>query len=336
MTTTTNQKLNSEQIEFCKQFADENSQIILSDLGLDVDSDGSVKCACPIHGGDNKHGFGWSDSKKIWSCWTNKCHIKYGRSIIGLIAGINNLSFYDACRWVISKYNLDIDNVDISTLETKKFIRKNTKVEKSPDKFYSLRAFKHRDEHVSYLEKRGFSKEIIKEFNCFICKEYGHPLFERIVIPIKNDDDKIVGFTARNGFNSPFENKWIHYPNHIATSKILFGINEAKKYISISKEVIIVEAPLDMMKLYQNGIKNTVALLGSDINIERIKLLLKYNVQKIILALDPDVAGQTAANIIKDYTKLYFNVTNITDQLKNDPADMSDQEIKECFNVFNT
>lgn len=89
-----------------------------------------------------------------------------------------------------------------------------------------------------------------------------------------------------------------------------------------------------MMMLYQNGIYNSVALLGSDLSADRLKLLVDVGVTEIILALDPDFAGISASEIIEDYVRLYFNVINVTTMLPSDPSDMSSEQIENILGVY--
>lgn len=328
-------KLNSEEKEYCKQYAETNSEVILSELGLNLDKHFNVKCSCPVHDGDNKYGFSWNNTKKIWSCWTNKCHIKYGRSIIGLIAGIKNISYDEACGWLVSNYNLDLSSIDYNNLVLKKFIRKNSKTKVNQnEKFYTLNWFKVKDTKVNYLVQKGFSPNIISEFDCFICKDSGHPLYDKLVVPIRDKEGNILGFSSRNLNNNPLYTKWTHFPSFIHLNSTLYGFNKSQDYIKNCKKVIVVEAPLDMMMLYQNGIYNSVALLGSDLSADRLKLLVDVGVTEIILALDPDFAGISASEIIEDYVRLYFNVINVTTMLPSDPSDMSSEQIENILGVY--
>jgi DNA primase len=67
-----------------------------------------------------------------------------------------------------------------------------------------------------------------------------------------------------------------------------------KDEIKRNKVAVIVEGELDMISSFQAGIKNIVAIKGSSLTEEQVRLLARF-VEKIILALDSDVAGSMAS-----------------------------------------
>ena len=111
------------------------------------------------------------------------------------------------------------------------------------------------------------------------------------MIPILDVRGKVIAFGGRVLDNSlP---KYINSPENIVYSKgrNLFGLNVAKK--GDLKKVVIVEGYMDAISLYQRGITNVVASLGTALTESQGRLLRKY-AEQIIISYDSDSAGQAA------------------------------------------
>lgn len=116
----------------------------------------------------------------------------------------------------------------------------------------------------------------------------------RIVFPIFDLHGRVVGFGGRLiGEGLP---KYINSSESEIYHKgeILYGLPEAKRYISEKDCVIIVEGYFDLLTLHQFGLKNSVATLGTALTQNHIYLLKRYT-KNIILLFDPDQAGIQAA-----------------------------------------
>ncbi len=111
------------------------------------------------------------------------------------------------------------------------------------------------------------------------------------MFPIKDVQDRVIAFGGRVLDDS--KPKYINSPENIVYSKgrQLFGLNIAKK--SGSSKIIIVEGYMDAISLYQRGITNVVASLGTALTEAQGRLLRKYASQ-IIIGYDSDGAGQAA------------------------------------------
>jgi len=119
----------------------------------------------------------------------------------------------------------------------------------------------------------------------------------RIIFPLFDHRGNIVGFSGRllPGAKEDLA-KYINSPETpiYHKSRVLYGLNLAKTRIKEKKTAIIVEGELDMISSWQAGIQNTVAIKGSAFTEEQVRLLSRFG-QKVILALDADFAGDTAA-----------------------------------------
>ena len=114
---------------------------------------------------------------------------------------------------------------------------------------------------------------------------------KRFMIPIKDVRDRVIAFGGRVLDDS--KPKYINSPENIVYSKgrNLFGLNVAKK--NKMEKIIVVEGYMDAISLYQRGITNVVASLGTALTEHQGRLLGKY-AKQIIIGYDADGAGQTA------------------------------------------
>ena len=116
---------------------------------------------------------------------------------------------------------------------------------------------------------------------------------DRIMIPILDQYGKAIGFGGRIIDNSS-KAKYINTMNTelFNKSNLLFNYHKAKSFAR-DYEIIVVEGYMDAISLYQRGIDNVVASLGTALTQNQGRLLRKYASQ-IIIGYDADGAGQTA------------------------------------------
>ena len=118
-----------------------------------------------------------------------------------------------------------------------------------------------------------------------------HPL----VMPYRDAYGKIVALVGRSLLNDK-EREIIgvaKYKNTVfKKSRHLFGLYEAKQAILDANCVYVVEGQFDVIKAYEKGLKNVVAVGNSNIGLYQVALLLRYT-SNIVLLFDNDDAGKT-------------------------------------------
>jgi DNA primase len=118
----------------------------------------------------------------------------------------------------------------------------------------------------------------------------------RLMFPILDTQERIVGFGGR--LLVPAENapKYLNSPETpiFSKSKVLYGLNRAKKAIEKADRLLVVEGYMDVVACHQAGILNVVATLGTSLTDEHIRLIRRYT-KNVVLSFDSDEAGVRAA-----------------------------------------
>jgi len=141
------------------------------------------------------------------------------------------------------------------------------------------------------IEKSGLIIKSEKDENKFYDRFRG-----RIIFPIFNESDKVVGFGGRKLYEDDLGGKYINSPESkiYYKSKVLYGLNFAKEKIRYYDYVILVEGYMDIVSLAKSGIENTVASSGTALSEEQVKLISRYT-KNICVLFDSDLAGIKAA-----------------------------------------
>lgn len=116
----------------------------------------------------------------------------------------------------------------------------------------------------------------------------------RIMIPIRDENGKMAGFGARIVDPNDIP-KFLNSPETPIFSKgrILYGLDRARKPVRAADQAVIVEGYLDVIALHQAGYENVVSPMGTALTEDQLRLLKRFT-KNIVMALDPDVAGQKA------------------------------------------
>lgn len=116
----------------------------------------------------------------------------------------------------------------------------------------------------------------------------------RIMIPIRDARGRMAGFGARilNPDDIP---KFLNSPQTAVFDKghLLYGLNLARREIRRRDQAVIVEGYLDVIALHQAGFSNVVSPMGTALTEAQLNLLKRLS-KRIVLALDPDAAGNQA------------------------------------------
>ena len=145
----------------------------------------------------------------------------------------------------------------------------------------------------------------------------------RIMFPIRDARGRVVGFGGR-ALTADQKPKYVNSPEGELYRKrrTLYGIDRARSAIAKAGRAVVVEGYTDVLACHQAGIAEAVAVMGTAITPEQVKLLSGYT-EQAVLALDADRAGREAmlrAQGVASGRRLRLGVVRMPDG--KDPADL--------------
>ena len=245
---------------------------------------------CPFHK-EKSPSFSVSPDKQIFHCFG--CGV--GGNVIHFVSKIENLNFKDTLEMLANRANIPLPTLSNSPQEEKiaNLKAKVYKINEEAARFYHENLYKPTsklaqeyikkielnnktlqsfligysgkfDELYQLLKSKGFSEEEILASSLVNKNENGKFIDRfrgRLMFPIQDVQGRVIAFGGRVLDDS--KPKYINSPENIVYSKgrHLFGLNVAKK--GDTKSIIIVEGYMDAISLYQRGITNVVASLGT-------------------------------------------------------------------------
>lgn len=301
-------------------------------------------CPCKQHpgDGDNPTAFSWRDSSSHWVCWSHHCEQEYGSDILGLIRSVVGCSFNDSLKWIsefLVKNSIDIDSEPVIQ-------KSKNRVQIKSHEPLSENLLKFLEPKYDLLLARGYQPQTMTDYEIGFWNRLGTFMHNRIIVPIRDINDNLVGFSGRTIYEkSDWEKyqikaKWVHgryydrWPkiDELKTGSLLFNLNKAKNYIGLQKTIILVEGPLDGLRLHEAGINNWIALLGCNFTPIHRNILVSLGINNLVLALDTDQAGVGAANKLSDSLSDFFHIHR--PRMQNDPSKTSLQELRDIFNDY--
>ena len=191
------------------------------------------------------------------------------------------------------------------------------------------------DSLYRHMKGLGFSDEQLMRAGLISYSEnrknYYDKFRERVIFPIQNTSGKVIGFGGRAmGDAMP---KYLNSQESDVFKKKnnLYGLNITRQDISREDQAILVEGYMDVIGLYQSGVRNVSASLGTALTENQAKMLKRYT-SNIVLSYDADEAGQKAALRGMDILRnegCRVHVLKVTDG--KDPDEFVKKRGKEAF-----
>lgn len=156
------------------------------------------------------------------------------------------------------------------------------------------------DSFTHFAYEKGYKKEILEQSGLSIFKEGSDKGFdrfrERVLFPIHSFSGRVLGFGGRILQNNAKTAKYVNSPESeiYHKSQVLYGLFHAKSFIIKEDNCYLVEGYMDVISLYQNGIKNVVASSGTSLTVEQIRLIKRLT-NNITVLYDGDQAGIKAS-----------------------------------------
>ena len=286
---------------------------------------------CPFH--DNKHTPAfviWPESG-TWRCF-GQCN--EGGDIFKFVMKRDGLDFKDALQKLADRAGVKVESLQREAPQVKEANEHLRALLEDAIIYYRTQLFNNKDVLTYLHQKRGLTDATIETFGLgyaphgydnlikhFAPKGYSQQELidagmlsvresdsqtsntesrsfdrfrNRIMIPIRDENGKMAGFGARIVDPTDIP-KFLNSPETPIFTKghLLYGLDRARKPIRVADQAVIVEGYLDVIALHQAGYENVVSPMGTALTEDQLRLL-KKSTRRIVLALDPDTAGQKA------------------------------------------
>lgn len=279
---------------------------------------------CPFHD-EKTPSFTVSPSKNIYKCFG----CGEGGFPVNFVMTHENMSFPEALRYLAKKYNIEIQEKEVSAEEmAARQVADSLYIVNDYAKDYFANQLFNTDEGksvgLSYFKNRGFLESTIKKWNlgytnadrddftrAAIAKYYKKEHLKTLGLTSKSDIDffrsrvmfaihnlsgKVIAFGGRTLSSDKKIPKYMNSPESeiYNKSKSLYGLYFAKQAIRKADECIMVEGYTDVITLHQNHVENVVASSGTSLTSGQIHLVSRYTSNMKII-YDGDPAGIKAA-----------------------------------------
>ncbi|MDP6366711.1 MAG: DNA primase, partial [Nitrospinota bacterium] len=171
--------------------------------------------------------------------------------------------------------------------------------------------------------QKGYSPQDMVEAGLAIQREDGSGFYDRfrdrVMFPILGADGAIVGFGGRSLPDSDARHataKYINSPDTPAFRKgrVLYGFSQGRETIRSEKRAVVTEGYFDVIALWQSGIQNAVAPLGTALTAEHLRTL-RAHAEELIFVFDSDQAGQAASERAGGMAGRILGLAGAPDQL---------------------
>ncbi len=284
---------------------------------------------CPFHD-DRTPSFYVSPSKNICKCFS----CGEGGSPIHFVMVHEQMSYYEALKYLARKYNIEIVEKELTNEEKQQQSdRESMLILNEFACNYFVKTLHTHTEGISvgltYFKERGVREDIIKKFqlgysleerNAFTVEaqkagykidyliktglslggEHNKPFVDRfrgrVLFPVHSISGKVVAFGGRILKKVENVGKYLNSPESdiYSKSKELYGIYFAKNAIVKKDKCFLVEGYTDVISMHQAGIENVVASSGTALTHGQIRMIHRFT-ENITVLYDGDRAGINAA-----------------------------------------
>jgi len=283
----------------------------------------NFKGLCPFHN-EKTPSFMVSPDRQVFHCFG----CGKGGSVIDFVMEYEHMEFPEALEELAERAGVTLTKRKSETPERK---LKETlfEINHLASEFYHYILTKHRlgEKALLYLRNRGITDKSIRTFSLGYSpnnwegvyrflkkKQYDDAMLEkaglvlsgnrgmydrfrgRLMFTLKDHKGNTVGFSGRVLDPTMKEAKYINTSETPVYSKsnVLYGLDVTHDAIVKAGVAILMEGEIDLISSFQVGISNVVAIKGSALTEGHVHLLKRYT-ERVIFALDADMAGDKAA-----------------------------------------
>lgn len=282
---------------------------------------------CPFHT-DKTPSFYVSPAKNICKCFA----CGEGGSAVHFIMKHEQLSYYEALRYLAKKYNIEIQEKELTEEQKNAYNERESLfiLNDYAKNYFTNILYQHQEGKVvglSYFKERGFREDIIKKFQLGYSLEQKDAFTQdalrngfnkeylvktglsiegdnyivdrfrgRVIFPVHTLSGKVVAFGGRILKKAENTGKYVNSPESDIYHKSdqLYGIYFAKQAITKADCCYLVEGYTDVISMHQAGIENVVSSSGTALTFGQIKLIHRFT-SNITMIYDGDAAGIKAA-----------------------------------------
>jgi len=273
-------------------------------------------CRCPFHD-EKTSSFAVHEDSQFYYCF-GEC--KVGGNAIQFLRSYENLDFVDAVEALASSIGLEVQYEGNYRNE----VKTSHLVEKAVKFYQSNLSEKIAPKAVQYLKDRKIAGSTAKKFNIGYAQDKWDALLNhfgsdtpnkeldesglfskkdnrfydrfrgRVIFPIRNIKGDFIAMGGR--IIDEGEPKYLNSPetSFFKKSNELFGLYEVKEAQKNISSLIVVEGYMDVIGLYEHGIRNSIATLGTAVTPNHISKIMRHT-KNIFFAFDGDGAGEKAA-----------------------------------------
>jgi DNA primase len=263
----------------------------------------------------HKQRTGKDDHRPSW--WINTetgAHIcfscGYKGNIYTLISDVKGIDYHDARDYIDDTAEVPIDSLMKRIKELPQYVVAEETIPMS-----EARLAVYGEPPDIELKKRFLTREAVNKYEVLWDETN-----EAWILPIRNPETfSLLGWQEKGARGRFFKNQ----PAGVKKSKTVFGVQHLNE-----EQLIVVESPLDVVRLESVGICGSVSIYGAMMSEEQAKIIRRA--KRVIAAFDNDPAGKKACEQIRDYARkygfdlLFFNYNGIDVK---DVGDMTPSEI---------
>ena len=277
----------------------------------------SYKGLCPFHN-EKTPSFSVDEGRQTYKCFG----CGEGGDVISFVEKYYNLDFMEAMEMLAREYGIELKRGGgQGSGKSKEYYEIN----RLAARFFYRALREHNNPGYTYMRRRGISDETLNTFGIGYADDEWTSLTDhltgqgyepeklvevglssekdgryydkfrgRVIFPIINTGGKVIGFGGR--IIAEGEPKYLNSRESAVFQKKnnLYGLNVTKDYVKKENRIILVEGYMDVISLYQAGIRNVSASLGTALTENQARLIKRYT-SDVILSYDADAAGQKAA-----------------------------------------
>ncbi len=320
---------------------------------------------CPFHQ-EKTPSFTVSEEKQIFHCFG--CHA--GGNVYKFLMDYKSISFVEAVQEVADYAGISLEYEKATDDKNKDLIEELYEINVQAARYFSENLLKRKEGEIArnYFENRnikiktqkvfglGYALPLWDDFVNF-CRDNNIDLAKakqlglidakeggkfydkfkgRIIFPIFSPNGRVIAFGGRILENTDRAAKYLNSPESeiYLKRKSLYGLYHSKEEIRKLDKAILVEGYMDLISLYQHGIKNVVASSGTSLTDEQARLLSRYT-KNVVVIFDADVAGQKASmRSIEILLKQDFDVKILSLPENEDPDSFVNKYGKEEFEEY--